>query len=315
MRIIDLNGYVTNNTEEKCVLALGNFDGVHKGHKRLFESAKCLAIKNSCKVGIYTFDVNTKQYFGADDYFCLTTDSEKNDIFKELGAHFICYDNFADIKDLSPEEFCRYLKDKLGVCAVVCGENFRFGKNACASADLLSDIMKNLGVGCKTVPLEYVDGECVSSTAVRRHILNGNVDKAEKMLGYRYFIKTEVSHGARLGTVLGFPTANQLVYGNKAVPKFGVYACVCEVENQRYMAVTNVGVKPTVTDGKENPPIVFESHIIGYSGDAYGKVLPVYFCRMLREEKKFASLDELKNSVFADTDRVKALFASGEIAL
>lgn len=311
MKILKDNSF---HIDERCILALGNFDGIHLGHRALLEKAVRLAGKNALKAGVYTFNVNTKSFLGARDFSLLTTDEEKNEIFEHFGVDFVFYDNFSKVKDFSPEDFCRYITDKFKVTAVVCGENFTFGKGACAGAFNLKELMSSLGVDTYIIPDYKIDGVHVSSTAIRNFIRSGDMESAEKFLGYPYFIRTTVIHGAQLGRKLGFPTINQLEYQKKAIPKFGVYSCVCTIDGKNYMGVVNVGIRPTVSSGKQNPPVIFETHILDYSGDAYGKDVTVKFCKMLREEKKFSSLEELTENVMNNISQTRDYFSSGKPA-
>lgn len=292
----------------KTVIALGDFDGVHSGHKKLLDETIKIAKKLSCKAGIYTFSLNTKKYLGKGEFSLLTTDEEKNRIFSECGIDFVFYDDFSKIKDYSPEQFCDYIHEKFDTECVCCGENFSFGKGASAGSERLRILMKNHGCECIVVPIHMLDDRTVSSTEIRKLIACGDMEKARELLGYRYFIKTKVIHGAMLGRKLGFPTINQLEYSGKAVPCFGVYCCICTLDGKKYKGVVNVGIRPTVSQNTENPPVIFETHILDYSGDAYGKSVTVEFCKMLRKEKKFESLDELHENVMNNIEQTRIYF-------
>lgn len=291
------------------VLALGDFDGVHKGHQKLLKTTVDIAAKNGVRSGVYTFRVNTKKLLGVKNFSLLTTETEKNELFASLGLDFVCADDFEAVKDFSPERFCDYLVRRFSPSDVVCGENFTFGKNASAGSDRLVKLLKADGVRVHIVPSVEVDGLCVSSTAVRRLIADGDMLTARRLLGYPYFIRTKVVHGAELGRKLGFPTVNQLEYSGKAIPKFGVYACKCGIGGKTYDGVVNVGIRPTVSEGKENPPVVFETHILDFNEDLYGKDITVEFYKMLRPEKKFASLEELRENVLKNIGETRVYFA------
>ena len=287
---------------EPNVLALGDFDGVHLGHRKLLETTVRLAADIGGRAGVYTFRINTKKMLGAKDFSLLTTDAEKNELFAALGIDFVCADEFEAVKDFTPEEFCAYLAKRFAPSAVVCGENFTFG------SDSLRRLLGAYGCKVEIVPSVVLDGVCVSSTAVRRLIADGDMEKACRFLGYAYFIRTKVVHGAELGRKLGFPTVNQLEYSGKAVPKFGVYACLCRVDGKSRPGVVNVGVRPTVSQGLSHPPVVFETHILDFKEDLYGRDITVSFCKMLRPEKKFASLDELQANVLKNIEQTRAYF-------
>lgn len=294
-------------TKNKCVLALGNFDGVHTGHKLLIQRAKEIASKNGFLSGIYTFAVNSKLVLNAESLRLLTTDSEKNNIFSSLGIDFVCYDDFNLIKDISPEEFCDYLAHNTGVKVVVCGDNFTFGRFACANSSDLKSMMNKRGIGCEIVKCSKFDGLDVSSTVIRKLLADGDTDKAAALLGYRYFIEAEVVHGARLGHTLGFPTINQKLYGGKVVPAYGVYLCMCSFDGESHPGVVNVGVKPTVSTA-ESTDVVFETNILDFNGDLYGKTVKLEFYGMLRREQKFPSLDALKEAVLQNIKEARDYF-------
>lgn len=294
--------------KSRCVLALGDFDGVHLGHRKLLKAAAEAAEKYGCQTGVYTFAVNSKICLGAKAVSLLTTDAEKKEIFDRYGADFAFFDDFMSVKDFSPVEFCEYLKHKADVKAVVCGENFTFGKFASAGSSDLYNIMTERNVECIIVPNFLSGASAVSSTLIRKYISDGEIEKANKLLGYRYFIKAEVVHGAALGRTLGFPTINQFCYGGKAIPKFGVYCCICHIGGQKYMGVVNVGTKPTVSRRSDEKRVVFETNILDYRGDLYGKCVKIEFCHMLRSEKKFSSLEELTDNVLFNIRQTREYF-------
>ncbi len=299
----------------KLVLALGDFDGVHRGHRRLLAETCAVAKKMEAIPGVYTFRENSKRLLGDQRLGLLTTEEEKNALLKQAGIECIYADDFEKIRELSPQAFVDYLVERFFPKAVVCGDNFTFGKGACADCAALAGLLSPYGCSVHIVPGLTLQGECISSTGVRRAIQTGDMKKAALLLGYPYFIRTRVVHGAHLGTRLGFPTVNQLEYDGKVIPKFGVYACLCDVDGETYMGVVNVGIRPTVSEGVNKPPVVFETHILDFSGDVYGKNVTVAFHKMLREEKKFASLDELCENVFINIEQTRNYFEHGEEGL
>lgn len=305
----------SESTSDGIVLALGDFDGVHRGHRHLLEHT-CRVAKQLCgKPGVYTFRENTKRLLGDRKLALLTTEDEKNALLKQAGIEFICADDFEEIRDLSPQAFVDYLYTRFSPKAVVCGDNFTFGKGASADSAALYELLSPYGCPVHIVQGLALQGECISSTGVRRAIQGGDMEKAALLLGYPYFIRTRVIHGAHLGTKLGFPTVNQLEYAGKVIPKFGVYAALCDVDGDTYMGVVNVGIRPTVSAGVSEPPVVFETHILDFTGDVYGKNVTVSFHKMLREEKKFDSLDELCDNVFINIAQTRDYFKQREEGL
>lgn len=293
----------------KNVLALGDFDGVHLGHRKLLETTVQIAGHSGARSGVYTFRVNTKKLLGTENFSLLTTETEKNEIFASFGFDFVCADDFNAVKDFSPEQFASYLAGRFSPTDAVCGENFTFGKNASAGSETLARLLA--AYGCKThiVTSVEIGGVCVSSTRVRNLIAAGDMPMARRLLGYPYFIRTKVVHGARLGRKLGFPTINQLEYSGKAIPKFGVYACVCKIGDKVCRGVVNVGVRPTVSEKEKDPPVVFETHILDFNEDLYGKDITVEFYKMLRPEKKFGSLEELRENVLKNIEETRVYFS------
>lgn len=297
------------NEALNCVLALGDFDGVHTGHAALITSTLKLAKELSADAGVYTFNTNSKLVLGTKAMSLLTTESEKLDILETFGIDFVYEEDFADIRDFSPEQFCNYLLTEFNPKAVVCGENFTFGKNASADSKDLKALLGQRDVPVYITEDYKIDGVLISSSKIRNYISLGDMESANKFLGYPYFIKAKVVHGAELGRRLGFPTINQLEYDSKVVPKYGVYACECLIDDKTYYGVVNVGIKPTVSKITENPPVVFETHIIDYTGDLYGKTVCVRFFKMLREEKKFESLDALTEAVMQNIAQTREYFS------
>ena len=295
-----------SNITDGCVICLGNFDGVHLGHAKLISKTKELAESMGLKAGVYTFEVNSKIILGNSTISLLTTEEEKNSILSDYGMDFVVCDDFSTVKGLTPEEFCNYLTENINIKAVVCGENYRFGKKACAGPAELTEIMSQKNIICCTVDEHCIDGKTVSSTAIRNMITSGDTEGASKMLGYRYFICAEVVHGAALGRTLGFPTINQYFYGNKTVPAHGVYCTACYFEGKKFYGVTNIGIKPTVTTSQNS--VNAETYIIDFDGDLYGKEIRVEFFKMLRPEIKFNSLDELKKNVLSNIEETKKYF-------
>lgn len=292
----------------KCAVALGNFDGVHKGHAALIEKTVDTAHKNGLLACVYTFEKHPSNF--KNGFSGLITDNEeKEEILRGMGVDILYFDDFEKVKNFSCSEFCeKILAGTLHAELAVCGKNYRFGKNRSGDSETLTLEAGKLGV--QALVIDYVTecGKTVNSTEIRQAIVCGNVEKAADMLGRPFSISYPVIHGRQLGRQLGFPTINQQFPENKIKPENGVYACLCTVGNSKYPGVANVGTKPTVTDGEKNPPVLCETHIIGYNGDLYDKNVKVDFYRRLREEKKFSNLAELTDAVRQNIEETKKLF-------
>lgn len=270
-------------------IALGTFDGIHKGHLAVLWSA--LESKVDKKV-VVTFAAPPMKV-GAK---LIMPENIKEKEFLRLGFDEILLLDFQEVKDMSPTEFLCMLKEKYNIKTISCGFNYRFGKKAEGNTEFLQKWAEENGVECKTIPPVMFEGEPISSTRIRLSIEQGDMEKASKMLGYDYFIESPVINGDARGRQMGFPTANQIPQSLEVLPKFGVYKTECEVDGKKYSSITNIGIRPTY---KTDVPIA-ETHIVDFSGDIYGKTIRVSFKQFIREEKKFHSLEEVKEQIKKD---------------
>ncbi len=283
-----------NNTS----VALGQFDGLHIGHRAVILAAK----REGMTTAVLTFRRGTLKK--GDDRL-LTTNAEREELFAEFGTELLCEPDFSDICSLSAESFVRdILVDRLGAKHVSCGFNYRFGKDAQGNAHTLERLCAEYGVECTVVPDVEVRGRSVSSTAIRAYLDEGDAVSAAEMLGRPFGYRLEVIDGRHLGRTLGTPTINQAFPEGFICPKYGVYASTAEVEGKIFYAVTNIGIKPTV--GSDNP--LSETWICDYSGDLYGRQIKVDLIKYLRPEQKFPSIEALRDAILADGERSRALF-------
>lgn len=296
-----------------CVTVLGNFDGVHLAHTKLILSAKKIAEENGYKLCVYTFSQhpsNSKEGFPG----LITSSEEKEELIKSLGADILFLDDFKDVKDLSCEEFCsKVLAGKLNTKIAFCGKNFRFGKNRSGDAETLKEEMSALGGNAYAIDdIKSEDGNIINSTSIRKLLLEGDTEKALRLLGRPYSLTSPVVHGRHLATHLGAPTINQTFPQGKIVPKNGVYAVSLIFDGKKHFGVANVGIKPTVTSNETDCPILCETHILDYKGDLYGKTIKTEFYRKLRDEKKFASIEELSDAIKNDVLNAVSYFKERE---
>ena len=304
MEIFENNNYYKKDQNVKTVLALGNFDGVHTGHCKMLNEAKKYAVENGLCFGVYTFIDSPK--FRHQNHSLLTDlQGRLSLIAHNANPDFVYLEKFDDVKDFEPAEFIEYIISKFDAAVCFCGDNFSFGRNASGDSKSLVQLMKSKGRNAVVVPTLMNDSEPVSSTRIRALIETGHVEKARELLGTAFGFTTKVIHGAHLGHTLGFPTVNQIIPKALAVPKYGVYATLVIVDGKQYFGVTNFGVKPTVSC--DNTPVA-ETYIIGFDGNAYDKFVGIYFYKMLREEKKFSSLDELKRSISDNVEQTLEFF-------
>lgn len=280
----------------KSCAALGVFDGVHLGHRAVIDLAVKTAGEKDLVPVAFAFisDTVTTKSFGLP----IMTREQKSEMLKSVGIEQVVEADFADYRSLEPAEFVRaVLSEKLHCASVVCGYDFRFGRDAKGNSDTLKSLCKEYGIDVCVVEKLKIGGREVSSTAIREKLASGDISGANELLGYCYRLSGEVVHGRGLGHTLGFATANIELSDKIRLPKFGVYKARIIVDGKEYSGITNIGVKPTV-DYKGKP--VSETHIRGFSGDIYGKKIIVYPEKFLRSEKKFSSVEELKAQVISD---------------
>jgi riboflavin kinase/FMN adenylyltransferase len=280
--------------------AIGNFDGVHRGHCFLLERTIAFAREIGAEPAAVVFNPHPRRYFRPDDPpFLITTPAMRDALLVEAGASAVLPLTFDKaFASLSPEAFVRdVLKGALNLAGVVTGGDFRFGAGRAGDAAGLAALCASHGLSHRIVdPLaDPQHTEKIGSTAVREAILTGAMDRAAAMLGRPWRVDGVVEQGRQIGRTLGFATAN-LTLGDLIEPRRAVYAVRAIVGDKRYDAVANFGRKPTV--GEVAP--LLEVHLFDFAGDLYGKTIGVEFIAFLRDERKFDGLDALKAQIAAD---------------
>lgn len=281
-------------TTEYSAVALGFFDGIHLGHKAVIEQAvNCK--KDGLTPSLLTFQKSPRDVLTKGNCDYIESPEHKINQLEKVGIEKLYVIDFQNIMELTPTEFVEeILCKKLNAKKVFCGFNYHFGKGGKATGDELIKICKDYNIEAVVVPPVIIDDDVVSSTRIRKLLLDGNIKEANKLLGYNFSIKSQVVHGNHIGKGLGFPTINQQSLKGVILPKFGVYASIVTVDGNRYCGVTNVGVKPTVGDYAP----LYETWMPKYVGDdIYGKTIKVELVDFIRPEKKFSSFDELKENV------------------
>lgn len=277
------------------VITVGNFDGVHLGHRRLLSCLRNIADERGERAIAVTFCEHSVGELTGKRFKVISDRKTKEKLLLSAGADEVVFLDFKKFSSMSGENFLKYLKEKLGLSAFVAGEDFRFGRNAAFGIDRLREQSGKMNFILKTV--SFGNEPKISSSNIRRLIEDGKVDEAEKLLGYRFFIRGEISSGKHLGRKLGFPTLNIVPPENAVLPKYGVYATDTEADGKKYLSVSNVGVRPTV----ENTDIAnVESYIIGQDINAADGEVIVYFKKFIRPEKKFESAEALAAGIAAD---------------
>lgn len=284
-------------SDKKAVFALGFFDGVHKGHVRVIEKAEELAKKLNAVSVVFTFGGNLKgRLFGAKR---ILTESETLSSIKKIGDNEIFVAPVSDdFLSLTPEAFLNYLDEQYDVAGYACGEDYRFGKDALGNVAFLNEYALKRGKELSVVKSVEIGGQKVSSTRIKELLGEGDIVSANELLGYDYFITGEVFADRKIGGKLGFPTINLKVDAVKSELKVGVYAGYSVVCGKKYKAMINYGARPTFG---LNDKLV-EAHLIGFSGDLYGKTVSVCFTDYIREVRKFDGEEELKKQLFADKE-------------
>lgn len=266
------------NGKKRIAVALGDFDGMHCAHRTVITGADDVII----------YCVNNK--------FSLLQKS----IFEKRFPNTVFAD-FSELKNMKGEEFIKkILLDKFKAGIILCGYNFRFGKNAGWTALDLRKYLEKKDVWVRI--LEHLDyeGEPISSTRIRSAVMNGEIERANKMLGYNFTFESKVIEGDKRGRTIGFPTMNQHLPDGLTIPKYGVYESVTFIDNKAYKSFTNIGIRPT---WRVYTPLA-ESHIFHFNGNLYNREIRIELVRYLREEKEFSSVDELKAQLNYDKSSI-----------
>ncbi|MEE2565948.1 bifunctional riboflavin kinase/FAD synthetase [Hyphobacterium marinum] len=294
------------------VLALGNFDGVHRGHRALLDEALDRARTSGLATAVAVFEPHPRRFFQPDaPPFRLMSDDRRNAIFAEMGfdrLHVLTFD--ADMAARTPKAFVAdILNDRIAAREVVVGADFRFGKGRAGDFAALAELARARGMTAHAAGLVEAGGEKISSSAIRNAVAGGDMNATEAWLGRPFILDGVVEEGDRRGRTIGFPTAN-VALGDFVRPAHGVYAVSVRRpgDTQDMAGVANVGVRPTV-DGKQER---LEVHLFDFAGDLYGQTLAVSFHDHLRGEKKFDGLDALKNQIARDCEAARAVLAARE---
>lgn len=291
----------TKASKKHVVAALGVFDGVHLGHRRVLAQAVSIG---QCHV--VTFAVETMHGKQGRTLRYLYDNKQREQLLTQCGVHAVYPLSFTEMHTLDGDAFCsQLLKGRLQVDTVVCGEDFRFGRNAACNSEALVRMGQRYGFRVVLVPrLCDVDGSPVSSAKIRFLLESGQVQQANALLGSDYRMDRHVESGNQIGRTMGFPTANQPFESWQCVPCHGVYASFAQINDVCVPAITNIGTRPTVTGGSS--PIA-ETHLLDWSGDLNGKRLCVTLHSFMRAESRFPSIDALSAQIQEDIKKRRAL--------
>ena len=289
---------------------LGNFDGLHRGHQQLINLGRQIADSHQEELAVFTFYPQIQQYF--DKNFCyLLTEQQKNRGFQKIKVDWIESMPFTEeIATLSPEAFVEnILVKKLHARHAVVGFNFSFGYKGAGNPQLLRELGARYGIEVTVMEPCYADGEVVSSSAIRKYLQAGDIEKANALLGYAYSIEGPVVRGNEIGRTIGFPTANILPAKGILLPAKGVYAARTWVEGKCYDGILNIGMRPTIA---HSIGLNIEVNLFDFDRDIYGQVIRSEVHYFLRPETKFDGLDGLKAQLEKDKQHTEKLFADRE---
>ncbi|MCI5597386.1 MAG: bifunctional riboflavin kinase/FAD synthetase [Lachnospiraceae bacterium] len=296
--------YIANTTEfqlENTAVALGKFEGLHKGHQLLLNELDKFQ-KQGLKSVMFTFDLPPNAVIKHDYRKVIYTKEERRRILSGTPLDYLIEHPFTEqFSRLRPEEFVeKVLIKKAGAKQIVVGEDFHFGYRRAGNVKVLQELAPKFGYELTVIPKLQIDGEDVSSSRIRNCLQKGDMAKANELLGYPFTVWGEVVHGKRLGsTVLGMPTANQTPPANKYLPPNGVYVSRIMYQDQIYYGISNIGVKPTIDEHIEKG---VETYIFDFDQDIYGEMITVQLLDFERPEKKFASFEELSSQMKRDAE-------------
>lgn len=297
MNIFDEN---TDFNFAKSAVTLGKFDGFHLGHQRLIHQTVEKAKERGLESVIFSFDTAgiTKQK-------SITTREERNMIAGRLGVDDLVYYPVNEwTMGMSPRDFVeKILVEKMNVQYIVTGEDFRFGKNREGDVQTLKELAGEYGYELCVMESVELDGEKVSSTAIKNYIRSGNVENAEKMLGFPFFYCGQVVRGNQIGRTIDSKTANLIPAEQKIVPEYGVYKTNMIVDGKKYKSITNIGLCPTVKQDRDE--ITIETNIFDFDSEIYQKDVIVELVGFIRKEKKFDNIDDLKSQILLDIAQAK----------
>jgi len=293
------------------VVTIGVFDGVHQGHQKVLKRLNQLAKQNNGESVVFTFWPHPRIVLSKDIHSMrlLSTIDEKKYLLSNAGiGHLIINPFTQEFSELTACEFIEeYLVKKIGVKHLLIGYNHRFGKDRKYGYDFLNDCAQKYGFTIEKLEAQLVDDEKVSSTIIREFLNQGEIGRANKYLGYNYFISGHVVEGNQIGRKIGFPTANvQVPELYKQIPMDGVYAVRVKLNGDNYFGMLNIGTRPTIQDDIKSKNI--EVHIFDFDQKIYHQTITVFFEKRIRDEFKFNSLDELMLQLEKDQREVKEFF-------
>ena len=293
--------YSKVDTEHGTAVAVGNFDGLHAGHRKLMDMLAKVAAEHNLPSVIYTFAKHPVNVLKGDNTLKLIADNKyKQDLLANCKADTLFFEDFARVKELPAEDFVRdILVGKLNMKIAVVGRHNHYGKDSKGDVKLLRELGQKFGFAVYMIEPLYLGDDICSSSKIRELIAQGEIERANEMLGHPFKISNVVVKDKMLGRKLGFPTANMIPDPSLLLPQCGVYGTNTLAGGKRYPSITNVGSALTV--GTEEPQRI-ETYIIGFEGDLYGQILEIEFLTKIRDIEEFDGLEDLKHQLQRDVE-------------
>lgn len=288
---------------DRTIYALGFFDGVHVGHQALLTACRHLADKTGAKAGAVTFTAHPDTLVLGHTPALINTPADRNMLLQHHMDTVLALPFDRAMMAMPWQDFFCLLVDRYGAAGLVCGEDFRFGNRGEGNSEKLRAACAEAGMECVVVSQQRIGGTVVSSTHIRKLLEQGAMDEAVRFLGHPHVLTGQVIAGRQLGRTIGIPTANLALPEGVVCPRYGVYACKAVVDGKAYLAVTNIGTRPTVNGDH----VTVEPWLLDFAGDLYGKTLSLHFYQFLRPEQKFDSLEALKKQISLDAEKTNRL--------
>ena len=293
-----ISGTTQFRIEEPTAVAIGKFDGLHQGHRKLLN--EIIAQKgDGLKAAVFTFDPSPEIFFGMNPSRELSTNSEKRQLFEEIGIDILVEFPFnKETAAISPENFViDILRGRMNAAFVAAGTDLSFGAMGKGNFELMSSLARHLGFEARKIDKIERNRKIISSTLIRELVEKGEMEEAAACLGEPYRITGKIVHGKALGRRIGIPTLNQIPPADKLLPPFGVYYSEVKADGRVFKGMTNIGIKPTVTDEHRT---TVETYLYHFSGDLYGEYADVKLLTFRRPEKRFADIKELQRTMQED---------------
>lgn len=291
----------------ETLLAIGVFDGVHAGHRYLLKQLQKRAAEKHLLSGVLTFNPHPQSVLHPDDQLpWLSNLEDRVTTLQQLGVNIVAVLTFTpELAQLTAQDFMSLLKKYLKMRGIMVGPDFALGRGGEGNISLLRTLGNQMEFSVEVISPYTINGELVSSTLIRQALIQGDMKRVEKLMGHHFYLRGKVITSDKRGRALGFPTANLESKPQQALPNNGIYATITHVDGKQFPSATNIGTRPTFGEGRK----MVENHLLNYKGNLYSKEIMVEFVQKLRDEKRFASSEELKTQIEKDVRKVQALLA------